>query len=100
MKKLRITKYNPALRNSHGHYMADDWTAVSDIGNCYGGAVLTPAAYQAVENNYVDAILCILSQHGVQSLQVTLLEQGFCIEELRDMLGQKGITISEAEGER
>ena len=31
MKKYRITKYNPTLRNEDGWYMSDDWIDWSDI---------------------------------------------------------------------
>ena len=32
MIEYRVTKYNPALRDARGAYIAAEWTSVADIG--------------------------------------------------------------------
>jgi len=70
----RTTKYNPALRNSQGHYLADEWTTFSDIGKIYSGKKLTYEHYLSVENLYVASAIDFLSDAGLTSLRVTELE--------------------------
>jgi hypothetical protein len=38
---LRVTKYDPALRDERGGFTGDDWTSVSDVGGLFSGRVLT-----------------------------------------------------------
>jgi hypothetical protein len=52
MLEFRITKYNPAFRGEAGASTRDEWTAVSDIGRAFAGAVLTETEYQRVEDAY------------------------------------------------
>ena len=47
----RISKYNPIDRID-GIYQVDDWTSYSDIGEQYGGRVVQPSEYLAVETVY------------------------------------------------
>ena len=70
----RITKYDPALRDPHGAYTRDEWTAFSDIGRAFGGVVLTPDAYRRVEDAYVTVALAFLREAGVASLAVAGIE--------------------------
>ena len=70
----RITKYNPALRNPQGHYLAEDWTAFSDIGKTYSSQKLTYKDYMSVENAYVASVVGFLSEAGLSSLRVVELE--------------------------
>jgi hypothetical protein len=72
--EYRVTKYDPAFRDSSGAYTRDEWTAFSDIGRSFGGAVLTREEYQRVEDAYVAAALGFLRESGVPSLAVTELE--------------------------
>ena len=41
MFSWRITKYNPAFRNSVGAYLKNDWIAVCDIGKTFDIKILT-----------------------------------------------------------
>jgi hypothetical protein len=52
---LRVTKYNPSLRDKRGRYRADDWTSVSDIGRSFGGVLLTQEHYLTVEQAYIQS---------------------------------------------
>ena len=72
--QYRITKYNPALRDANGVFKGDDWTACSDVGRTFGGAVLTQAEYQRVEDAYAFAVDSLLRAAKVNSLQLRGLE--------------------------
>ena len=69
--EVRITKYNPDLRDTTGAYLADDWTSVSDIGK-YDG--LTPEEYLRVENNYWDVLYSALVDIGDDQLSILDIE--------------------------
>jgi hypothetical protein len=72
--EYRITKYDPALRESSGAFIGDEWTSMGDIGRSFGGVVLTHAEYLRVENAYITALVAFLSEAGVQALTVAGLE--------------------------
>jgi hypothetical protein len=72
--EYRVTKYDPALRDSSGAFLGDDWISIGDIGRSFGGVVLTQARYQEVEDAYVAAALAFLREAGVPTLTVTGLE--------------------------
>jgi hypothetical protein len=74
MLEYRVTKYNPAFRDSTGAYTRDEWTAVSDVGRSFGGIVLTREEYQRVENAYIAAAIEFLRESGVSSVLVVGLE--------------------------
>ena len=74
MIEYRVSKYNPAFRDMDGRYLRDEWTAVSDIGRSFGGAVLTREDYQRVEDAYVATALGFLREAGCASLAVVGLE--------------------------
>ena len=74
MFEYRITKYNPKNRDTQGRYLVDEWTAYSDIGQEFGGSVLTREEYLRVENTYVDAAIKLLDECGVSSLVIDSLE--------------------------
>jgi hypothetical protein len=79
--EYRVTKYNPAFRDSSGAYTRDEWTAASDVGRSFGGLVLTPEEYQKVEDAYVAVALSFLRESGQSSLAVGGLEdRGYPIE--------------------
>lgn len=71
---VRICKYDPASRDEAGRYLPDEWTAFSDIGTSFEGVVLTRAAYQQVEDAYVDSALACLTEAGIAWLEVRDLE--------------------------
>lgn len=52
MRKYRITKYDPALRNEDGWYMPDDWIDWSDIGKTYNGNMLDACEYKEMSRDY------------------------------------------------
>jgi hypothetical protein len=74
VNEYRITKYNPAFRNSAGAYTRDEWTMFKDVGRSFGGAVLTREEYERVENAYVSAALAFMGEAGLASLAVDSLE--------------------------
>lgn len=72
--EFRVTKYDPAHRDRRGAYTRDKWTAASDIGRAFGGAVLTKPEYQRVEDAYATAAVAFMREAGVFSLAVAGLE--------------------------
>ncbi len=73
MQRVRVTKYDPALRDRAGRYRRDEWTSSSDIGRAFRGQPLTLAEYLAVEARYLAAALRFLPR-GVDHLRVVSLE--------------------------
>ncbi|UOR00210.1 hypothetical protein MUN81_22475 (plasmid) [Hymenobacter sp. 5317J-9] len=57
----RVTKYNPRFRNEHGHYLADEWTAIGDVGKVFAGHRLLLDEYLAVEARYAHAARLFLA---------------------------------------
>tara|TARA_R110000868_G_scaffold179686_1_gene419872 strand:+ start:315 stop:920 length:606 start_codon:yes stop_codon:yes gene_type:complete len=75
MLSYRITKYNPALRNSDGSYLDDsEWTSISDIGKEKYNKP-TFQEYEYVENAYVKTVQLILNKNDIRSLEIDSLEQ-------------------------
>jgi hypothetical protein len=70
----RVTKYNPALRNSHGHYLIDEWTFFAQIGTTFNGKALTYEEYLSVESAYSSSAHCFLNDAGLSFLRVSQLE--------------------------
>jgi hypothetical protein len=68
--EFRVTKYDPALRDSGGDYTRDEWTAISDIGRKFNGVLLTEAEYRRIERAYVSSALGFLRECGVPSLAI------------------------------
>ncbi len=56
MVYARISKYDPKYR-ANGIFIGDDWTSVSEIGQCFNGEKLTKEQYVCVERKYADCIL-------------------------------------------
>lgn len=56
MYHLRISKYDYRDRNELGHYLKDDWTAISDIGKTFNGVLLTPETYYETEDKYIQVL--------------------------------------------
>lgn len=74
MFEYRVTKYNPALRDSTGAYTRDEWISFGDVGSTFGGVVLTKEEYGRVESAYAAAALAYLREAGLRSLVVKGLE--------------------------
>lgn len=79
MRKYRITKYDPALRNEDGWYMPDDWIDWSDIGKTYNGNMLDAREYKEVETKYIEVATKILKYKTVTTMEIKGLED--CLEE-------------------
>lgn len=77
--QYRVTKYDPRLRDGRGAFLRDDWTSIGDVGKPFDGIILTPEAYQAVEDAYVEAALALLTEAGFASAQCVDVENhGMC----------------------
>jgi len=87
MFQWRVTKYDPRRRNRQGHFLGDDWTAVSDIGVSFGGRVLSLKEYLAVEDRYVAAVLHFLRESGLDALAVVDLESNGAVSLADDPAG-------------
>ncbi len=74
MIELRVTKYDPGLRDGRGAYTRDEWTSASDIGHAFAGVALTEVEYQRVEDAYVAAALAFMREADVSSFVVAGLE--------------------------
>jgi hypothetical protein len=75
MIEYRVTKYNPAMRDARGAYIADEWTSVTDVGREFGGKVLTDEEYQLVEQAYITSAFAFLREGGLSSLKIKGLEK-------------------------
>jgi len=69
MFEYRVTKYDPAHRDSAGRYLLDEWTAFSDVGK-----TVALAEYEAVERAYIDVALAFMTEAGIADLFVANLE--------------------------
>jgi hypothetical protein len=74
VNQYRVTKYNPAFRDSSGAYRRDQWISFGDIGRSFDGVKLTPEAYDRVEDAYVAAAVAFLRESAVPHLAVRALE--------------------------
>jgi hypothetical protein len=72
--QYRITKYDPALRSADGSFQGEEWTAYSDIGSVFNGALLSEDAYLQTESAYMFAVEALLREAGVASLVLRDLE--------------------------
>jgi len=70
MTYWRVTKYNPIYRNEKGWYMRDEWTSISDVGTYYDGVEFTMGEYLKVEEAYVNSVVLIMQELGVNSLRI------------------------------
>jgi hypothetical protein len=51
----RVTKYDPAMRNEHGHFTGDEWIMTQEIGSVVDGKLFTKNEYLEMEDRYVNA---------------------------------------------
>ena len=75
MKQYRVTKYNPACRDTNGIYLKDEWTDYSDIGKSYDGYILTAEEYYKVENNYIQMCNEVWQMQGSYPISVNDVEK-------------------------
>jgi hypothetical protein len=68
----RVTKYNPQFRNEQGHYLPDEWTAISDVGKAFAGQRLQLDEYLAIEARYAQAARLFLA--GSEHVQLESVE--------------------------
>jgi hypothetical protein len=57
-----MTKYDPALRDERGGFTGDDWTSVSDVGDIFGGELLTLDRYLKVESHHLRVVAAFLAE--------------------------------------
>jgi hypothetical protein len=74
MIEYRVTKYDPALRDAHGAYIADEWILFKQIGSVFGGVVLTEGEYLRVEQAYINSAIAFIREGGLNSLTVEGIE--------------------------
>jgi hypothetical protein len=74
MHQYRVTKYNPALRNSAGAYTNDEWTSFSDVGRSGGAVVLTEEDYLRAESAYIDIAKKFLAEDCCPALRAVGVE--------------------------
>ena len=74
MIEYRLSKYNPAFRDSRGVYHKDEWTAISDIGKKYASQIFTYEEYYKTESNYVNVIIDLFKQNEIIDFRVSDLE--------------------------
>jgi hypothetical protein len=71
----RVTKYDPAMRDSAGRFSGQDWTSISDIGKSTGGVLLSESDYLRSENAYIEAVRRMFSAAKIEFLFITGLER-------------------------
>ena len=54
--------------------MVSDWTSFRDIGQSFGGVILTEQEYKRVESAYIDVALAFLAEAGLTTMRVAGLE--------------------------
>jgi len=74
MIEYRVTKYDPALRDANGAYLADEWILFKQVGSAFGGVILTEAEYLRVERAYINSAIAFLREGGLDSLTVEGIE--------------------------
>lgn len=75
MVRYIISKYNPKFRDEHGCYTKDEWTSISDIGECFQGVKMSLGEYLDMERRYIKALNVILDDLKVEHLYVMELEK-------------------------
>jgi hypothetical protein len=93
MGEFRISKYDPALRNSDGSFVGETWTSISDIGRVFQGELFTEEEYLATEEAYVAAIRSTMRACGIEELRVKDLE---VLQEGSDSVPRSGNQVAPA----
>ena len=74
MFEYRVTKYDPKFRDTAGAYTRDEWIMFSQVGSEVAGEVLSLAAYEKIEQSYIDSAIFFLKEAGVRQLLVNGFE--------------------------
>ncbi len=74
MNVVEVNKYSPAMFRNR-RFLRDDWTSVSQVGETWGGEVVTVARYLAVEDLYVRAVTRFMDAAGIDEVCVHGREQ-------------------------
>ena len=82
----RISKYDPALRNAQGYYLADDWTFFAQVGQSFNGRQLTYKDYVSVESAYVRSAMLFLADAGLALLEIAELQSPHVAPEVSSRL--------------
>lgn len=69
--EVRISKYDPKLRNDAGAFLGNEWASVSDIGRYEG---LTDKKYLDFEDRYWRTVLSMLESISISEVQITDVE--------------------------
>ncbi len=72
--QYRITKFDPANRDPAGHYLAEDWHLYSQIGEAFGGVVLTAEEYLRVESAYIATAQRFHLESGLPAIRAVSVE--------------------------
>jgi hypothetical protein len=68
--QLRVTKYDPALRDERGAFTGDDWTSISDVGASFDGTPLLLDRYLEVEAQHLRVVAAFLEESEVEVVLV------------------------------
>ena len=63
-RMCEIVKYSPDMYNHEGVCVVDDWTSCSQIGDEFGGKILTFEEYMRVEDSFVSVFKEVLIESG------------------------------------
>jgi len=78
INQFRITKYNPLFRDEEGHYLIDEWTDYSDVGQIFKGKELTYDEYVKVEKRYISVAMELAKLANVASFSIEAFEGKKC----------------------
>lgn len=79
VKLYSFHKFPPVEYDNLMHFQRENWISHTDIGDSFGGVVLTQDEYLRVENAYLSGFDYIMDQCGIVELQA--LRDSFTIEE-------------------
>lgn len=68
---LEVMKYNPIYRDKDGHYLKDEWTEFTHIGNTYNGELFTYDKYLLIEDMYVSSIEYFFKYFNCNKIRLT-----------------------------
>jgi len=103
--ELRITRYDPDLRDRHGAFGGDDWSSVSDVGGVFGGRRLALPDYLKVEAQHLRVVAAFLDEASVEAMTAHDVESYSahwwpregealsaleCVDLVREMLRERG----------
>lgn len=99
MKKYRISKYKPSMRDEQGRYVINEWTSYSDIGKLYNSKIFNSNEYEYIENKYIQALMMILKDKNIDKLVIRELEKNFSTKEIEKLLIDSNLSLSQTEKE-